>query len=154
MRSFGELRNRQRRMEIALCIRKDSLDTVGFGFQLEQRRTVGGRARRSCAAPVSGRASAVEQTCLCETERAGADCGDPPASPRSLPKEFDQARRRRFGAAAPNQCVEMRIVERLCRDADAHRGTNGPAGQGGIGHNLPQEAPQAFTQAVVDVSEY
>jgi pimeloyl-ACP methyl ester carboxylesterase len=24
---------------------------------------------------------------------------------------------------------------------------------GGIGHNLPQEAPQAFTQAVIDVSE-
>ena len=23
---------------------------------------------------------------------------------------------------------------------------------GGIGHNLPQEAPQAFTQAVIDVS--
>ena len=26
--------------------------------------------------------------------------------------------------------------------------------KGGIGHNLPQEAPQAFTQAVVDVGEY
>jgi pimeloyl-ACP methyl ester carboxylesterase len=25
---------------------------------------------------------------------------------------------------------------------------------GGIGHNLPQEAPQAFAQAVVDVDEY
>jgi pimeloyl-ACP methyl ester carboxylesterase len=25
---------------------------------------------------------------------------------------------------------------------------------GGIGHNLPQEAPQAFTQAVVDVDRY
>ncbi|MEN3287390.1 MAG: hypothetical protein V7634_1690, partial [Bradyrhizobium sp.] len=24
---------------------------------------------------------------------------------------------------------------------------------GGIGHNLPQEAPQAFAQAVLDVSE-
>jgi hypothetical protein len=24
---------------------------------------------------------------------------------------------------------------------------------GGIGHNLPQEAPQAFAQAVVDVDE-
>jgi pimeloyl-ACP methyl ester carboxylesterase len=26
--------------------------------------------------------------------------------------------------------------------------------KGGIGHNLPQEAPQAFTQAVVDIDEY
>ena len=25
--------------------------------------------------------------------------------------------------------------------------------KGGIGHNLPQEAPQAFAQAVVDVAE-
>jgi hypothetical protein len=25
---------------------------------------------------------------------------------------------------------------------------------GGIGHNLPQEAPQAFAQAVVDVDGY
>ena len=25
---------------------------------------------------------------------------------------------------------------------------------GGIGHNLPQEAPQVFAQAVVDVNEY
>jgi len=25
---------------------------------------------------------------------------------------------------------------------------------GGIGHNLPQEAPQAFTQAVIDVASY
>jgi pimeloyl-ACP methyl ester carboxylesterase len=26
--------------------------------------------------------------------------------------------------------------------------------KGGIGHNLPQEAPQAFAEAVVDVSEF
>ena len=26
--------------------------------------------------------------------------------------------------------------------------------EGGIGHNLPQEAPQAFAQAVVDVDGY
>jgi pimeloyl-ACP methyl ester carboxylesterase len=26
--------------------------------------------------------------------------------------------------------------------------------RGGIGHNLPQEAPQAFAQAVVDVDGY
>lgn len=26
--------------------------------------------------------------------------------------------------------------------------------QGGVGHNLPQEAPQAFAQAVVDVDGY
>jgi pimeloyl-ACP methyl ester carboxylesterase len=25
---------------------------------------------------------------------------------------------------------------------------------GGVGHNLPQEAPQAFAQAVVDVDSY
>ena len=25
---------------------------------------------------------------------------------------------------------------------------------GGIGHNLPQEAPQAFAQAVIDVASY
>jgi hypothetical protein len=25
---------------------------------------------------------------------------------------------------------------------------------GGIGHNLPQEAPQAFAQAIVDVDSY
>ena len=26
-------------------------------------------------------------------------------------------------------------------------------GHGGMGHNLPQEAPQAFAQAIVDVAE-
>ncbi|MET0721023.1 MAG: alpha/beta hydrolase, partial [Tardiphaga sp.] len=26
--------------------------------------------------------------------------------------------------------------------------------KGGIGHNLPQEAPQAFASAIVDVSKY
>jgi len=26
--------------------------------------------------------------------------------------------------------------------------------EGGVGHNLPQEAPQAFAQAVVEVDEY
>jgi len=26
--------------------------------------------------------------------------------------------------------------------------------KGGIGHNLPQEAPQAFAQAVIDVDSY
>ena len=26
--------------------------------------------------------------------------------------------------------------------------------EGGIGHNLPQEAPQAFTEAVVEVDDY
>jgi len=26
--------------------------------------------------------------------------------------------------------------------------------KGGIGHNLPQEAPQAFTEAVVEVDGY
>jgi hypothetical protein len=26
--------------------------------------------------------------------------------------------------------------------------------EGGIGHNLPQEAPQAFAQAVIDVGGY
>jgi len=26
--------------------------------------------------------------------------------------------------------------------------------EGGIGHNLPQEAPQAFAQAVIDVDGY
>ena len=26
--------------------------------------------------------------------------------------------------------------------------------KGGIGHNLPQEAPQAFAQAVVDVAKF
>jgi pimeloyl-ACP methyl ester carboxylesterase len=25
---------------------------------------------------------------------------------------------------------------------------------GGVGHNLPQEAPQAFVQAIVDVNAY
>jgi hypothetical protein len=26
--------------------------------------------------------------------------------------------------------------------------------KGGIGHNLPQEAPQAFTEAIVEVARY
>jgi pimeloyl-ACP methyl ester carboxylesterase len=26
--------------------------------------------------------------------------------------------------------------------------------EGGIGHNLPQEAPQAFAQAIVDVARF
>lgn len=29
-----------------------------------------------------------------------------------------------------------------------------PHGTGGIGHNLPQEAPQAFAQAVIDVDNF
>ena len=29
-----------------------------------------------------------------------------------------------------------------------------PDDQGGIGHNLPQEAPEAFAQAVIDVDAY
>ena len=28
-----------------------------------------------------------------------------------------------------------------------------PDDQGGIGHNLPQEAPEAFAQAVIDVTD-
>ena len=38
MRCFGELSNRQRRIEIALCICQCALDTVGFGLELQQRR--------------------------------------------------------------------------------------------------------------------
>jgi hypothetical protein len=38
MRRFGELSNRQRRMEIALRICQCALDTVGFGLQLQQCR--------------------------------------------------------------------------------------------------------------------
>jgi len=29
-----------------------------------------------------------------------------------------------------------------------------PHHQGGVGHNVPQEAPQAFAQAIVDVDGY
>src|SRR4030081_3901827 len=38
MRRFGELSNRQRRMEISLRICQCALDTVGFGLQLQQCR--------------------------------------------------------------------------------------------------------------------
>jgi hypothetical protein len=55
---------------------------------------------------------------------------DPPASPRSLPEKFDHARRRRFGATTHNQCVEIRIVERLCSDTDTYRGAHGPVNLG------------------------
>jgi hypothetical protein len=33
------------------------------------------------------------------------------------------------------------------------RFTNLASATGGMGHNLPQEAPQAFAQAIVDVAE-
>jgi hypothetical protein len=54
------------------------------------------------------------------------------ATRQSLLQKFDQAQRRRFdhGAAADNQRIEIRIVERLRRDAHADRGTNGPASLG------------------------
>jgi hypothetical protein len=34
-----------------------------------------------------------------------------------------------------------------------NRFTNLASATGGMGHNLPQEAPQAFAQAIVDVAE-
>ena len=39
--------------------------------------------------------------------------------------------------------------QRLCEEI--LRQVRAPAHHGGIGHNLPQEAPQAFAQAVIDV---
>ncbi len=80
--------------------------------------------------PVRRRAAAVEQPGFGEDERTGAGRGDPPASPRRLSHEFDQARRRRFGAAADDQRVEIRIVERLRRDAHADRAADGSAALG------------------------
>ncbi len=47
-------------------------------------------------------------------------------------------------------------LRRKCRRQDQrHRGKYAHRIiKGGIGHNLPQEAPQAFAKAVVDVGGY
>jgi hypothetical protein len=72
---------------------------------------------------------AVEHAGFGQNEGAGARCRNPPISPQSLLHESDQAGCRRFdlGGAADNQRIEVRIVERLCRDAHAHRCANGSA---------------------------
>ena len=54
-----------------------------------------------------------------------------------MSKPIDRDRRRLLGAAA------------LTIGKYTHRTI-----KGGIGHNLPQEAPQAFAQAVVEVDGY
>src|SRR6267378_740771 len=82
------------------------------------------------AVPMRGRASAVEQTCFGQDKGAGAGRGDPSASLRGLAQEFDQARRRRFGATAEKQRIENRGAERLCHDADADRAAHEAAGLG------------------------
>ena len=46
---------------------------------------------------------------------AGAGRGDPSASLRGLAQEFDQARRRRFGATAEKQRIENRGGTALSR---------------------------------------
>jgi hypothetical protein len=68
-----------------------------------------------------GRATTVEQTCFGQHERAGARRGYSPGSLQSLAQKFDHAWRQRsnHGAAADHHCVEVPVVERLGRDADA-----------------------------------
>ena len=92
--------------------------------------TFGNRACKSRAVPVCGRASAVEQTCFGQDKGADARRGDPSASLKGLAQEFDQARRRRFGATAEKQRIENRGVERLCHDADTDRAAHEAAGLG------------------------
>ena len=64
------------------------------------------------AVPVGGRATAVEQACFGQDERAGACRGNSPGSRQSPAQEFDYARRQRPGHGAPadHQCVEIRIT--------------------------------------------
>src|SRR5258707_10719334 len=85
---------------------------------------------------VRGGGSAVEPTCFEKDEGTGAWGADPPVSPQSQAQKFDHARRQRSDhvAAADNQCVEIRIAERLRRDADADRAADGPAGLGQQAH--------------------
>src|ERR1700680_2252549 len=66
-------------------------------------------ARRPSSRPASARTNAPVQVA---------------ATRQRLLQKFDQAQRRRFdhGAAADNQRIEIRIVERLRRDAHADRG--------------------------------
>jgi hypothetical protein len=35
-----------------------------------------------------------------------------------------------------------------------HWQVRGPGDRGGVGHNLPQEAPQAFADAIIEVDTY
>jgi hypothetical protein len=52
----------------------------------------------------------------------------------------------RDGAAHGAPHPDARAYAQQCAGPDAHRVITG-----GLGHNLPQEAPQAFAQAAVDV---
>ena len=45
--------------------------------------------------------------------------------------------------------VRRVLTQVLCEEV--LRQVFAPPDQGGIGHNLPQEAPQAFAKAVIDV---
>ena len=50
------------------------------------------------------------------------------------------------GAPHPDRSVLCQeILRQVCAPASS---------TGGIGHNLPQEAPQAFAEAIVDVDRY
>ena len=68
-------------------------------------------------------------------------------SPRSGHRRSDDhARRRRERRAAPGPGGLRREVHRAR--------TRTPVIAGGVGHNLPQEAPRAFADAVVEVDRY
>src|SRR5258707_15055011 len=73
---------------------------------------------------VRGGGSAVEPTCFEKDEGTGAWGADPPVSPQSQAQKFNHARRQRSNhvTAADNQCVEIRIAERLRRDAERRVG--------------------------------
>jgi len=99
-----------------------SSSTFTFG-----NRACKSRARFQCVVA----RQAVEQTCFGQDNKgAGAGRGDPSASLKGLAQEFDQARRRRFGATAEKQRIENRGAERLCHDADADRAAHEAAGLG------------------------
>ena len=57
--------------------------------------------------------------------------------------------RRRFLGAAAMTIAATQLATKKFAGKHSHRLVTG-----GIGHNLPQKAPQAFAQAVIDVDRY
>jgi len=72
------------------------------------------------------------QTGFSQHERADAPSRRLAGIAQSLAQKFDQTRVNDPIAALPptNQCVEIRIVRRLCRDAGADRASHGAASLG------------------------
>jgi hypothetical protein len=65
-------------------------------------------------------------------------------------EQISYLRRQFLGTAALSLAATRLVLDRAAPKFSgkyAHRTING-----GVGHNLPQEAPVAFAQAVVDVS--